>query len=1382
MLLHCTLVGQPGSAVAGPVELSIAAPSGCPGAVIQDAVSRKFGTARLSVAGVPLAALSAGAAPLVNGAVLVDGCPAGLRARTQAGPGPGGWKAPSGASLLLAVLSGPGAGTVLPVRRGRYRFGRSGTEMAIPDAYLSREHARLDVSDAGITLTDLGSANGTRIDGRQVHSAPVSTESIIGCGHSTLAVLFRGEQPGLSGPGSPGLSCAGEDTTEPLSVRGPGPAGPRTLLVLAAVLPLVAGVVLATATGMWMFLAFTAVSAVPVLLPALSGRRLRRELRAAVAAAVRQDGERRRRAAPSAAELVLGAARPGAADGHAPSAGRAPTTAGPVWLRLGLARQAANIRREPADPAFGAPPAGHLLPLTLDPSVATLLEGPAQSVAGLVRYFVMQLAGYPRAGRTWVHLHGAAPSLPLAARFLSRVSLSSSAAVTAARLSSGPGPGCDRGVLILLPGTGPGAEGGAGPRAGGADALATEAHRLGWQVIVCSAPAPAPETGQAVILAGGTGRLTRGSSGTCFVPDLVPERVFDRFCRQLGDVHRPVTAASSIPESCSLDEVLALTEAEVAARWEADRHPPGRSPGLPVPVGRGAEGPVRMDLHADGPHLLVAGTTGAGKSEFLRTLVTGLAACYPPDRVILLFVDFKGGSGLGPLTGLPHCVGLLTDLDGYEVDRTLASLRAEVRRREELLAAAGVPDLASYPAHAPGVPALPHLVLVIDEFRMLVEDAPAALTELMRIAVIGRSLGIHLVMATQRPQGALTADIRANVTSCVVLRVQSELESADIINSRLAATIPVGSPGRAYLVRGSGPPEEFQTATFSPAPPVPPDAAVTVLPAEAILDRMPGTSLPAAGPAPGATPSESAAAFAALLARLWHVQGGVPPRRPVAGPLPQTLAFPGPEPEPGPESRPEADADAGQRTGRTVLLGLVDLPEQQQVRRLGWNPDLHGHLALIGGTQDATGGSTRTLRLALDQLMDSEAESHLYLLDGDGALAAAAGSPRVGARVGPHEPARAARVLARAAEEMTRRLAAPRSGGLAPLVLVLHNWGSWVSAFRSGPLAWAEDLVADLIRDGPKAEITAVLSGERELVSARFFPALPNRIFFPAGSTEEGRLALPLLPKLPAIPGRVIVSGHFVGDGKPGVTVPRAAQLYDRPAEDRGAAVPGRGPGRSVRGRPFRIEALPAMVTADEVRSRLGPEIPSAAPSDARLWIGVGGDELRPVGILAPPGSVAAVLGGPSSGKSTLLRALPRLNQSRAWLRPDAGSRREDYWSGVHTRAVAGDLDPAAIILADDADLSGRETNAVLLELNGLGWTVVFTAGFGPALQQRVPLALKARSHGRGILLCPRSLMDGDLFGMRFEPELHPPAGRAVVISDGRAAAVQLALAPEEPP
>ncbi|QDY91796.1 FHA domain-containing protein [Arthrobacter sp. UKPF54-2] len=1345
-------------------------------------MSERFGTDRLSVAGRPLASLTAGTAPLVNGAVLVDGCLAGPpRSRSRGQPG---------APLLLAVLSGPGAGTVLPLRRGRYRIGRSGTEVAIPDADLSRDHARLDVTDAGITVTDLGSANGTRIGGRKVHSAPVSTDSVIGCGNSTLAVLFRGAGPGLpgpsgpglagGGPGAPGLAGAGEDTTEPLSVPAPGFVGPRALLLLAALVPLAAGVALAIATGMWMFLAFTAVSAVPVLLPVVAGRRQRRELEADVAAAVVRDSDRRRRAAPSAAELVLGAAGVGLAGAEAGAGGSAGAETGPVWLRLGLAGLSANIRLEPARPGFRAPPAASL-PLVLDPSAPARLSGPAPAVAGLVRYILMQLGGYPRAFRTRVHVHGPAPSLPLAARFLPRVSLSSSAEVTAARVAAGPGPGCERGVLILLPRAAPGAP--------DADAVAAEAQRLGWQVIVCSEAADDPRPGQAVALGGGSGRLTRGSNQTEFVPDLVPERVFDRFCRHLGGVPSTAPEPSSVPLSCSLEEILGLSEAQVARRWAADRNPPGRSPGLPVPVGRGAPGTLQIDLLADGPHLLVAGTTGAGKSEFLRTLVASLAACYPPDRINLLFVDFKGGSGLQPLTGLPHCVGLLTDLDGYEVDRTLASLRAEVRRREELLAAAGVPDLSSYPAPAPGFPALPRLVLVIDEFRMLVEDAPAALAELMRIAVIGRSLGIHLVMATQRPQGALTADIRANVTSCVVLRVQSELESADIIKSGLAAAIPIGRPGRAYLVRGGGPAEEFQTATLGPPSSSPSGGTVAAHPAEALLDVMPEAltlpGQPPAGPSeppgPGAAPSDGAKNFAAQLATLWRVQGGTPAHRPVAEPLPPAPALP----RPAARSHAGPDTGAGKSTGRAVLLGLVDLPEQQEVRRFSWSPDLHGHLALVGGTQGGVhGGSAEVLLMALEQLLFSEAESHLYLLDGDGALAGAAGSPRVGAWAGPQEPRRAARVLSRVAQDMTARLTA-RDRKSPPLVLVLHNWGSWVSTFRSGPLAWAEDVAADLVRDGPKADITVILSGERELVTARFFAAIPNRIYFPSGSTEEGRLAWPRLPRLPAAPGRVVVSGEFVDDGgrpgSPAGEVPRAAQLYRQPADKPGAAQPLSGrQERNVRSRPFRVEALPAVVTVDEVLSRLGPA--PAPNAGARLWIGVGGDELQPAGVPVPPGSVVAVLGGPGSGKSSLLHALPQLNPSRIWLQPAAEAGREGYWPGVQALADAGGLDRAAIILADDADLGGPEMNAVLLELNGRGWTVVFTAGFGPAPQQRVPLAFQARSHGSGILLCPRSPMDGDLFGVRFEPELHPPAGRGVVITGGRAAAVQLAVNPRQPP
>jgi S-DNA-T family DNA segregation ATPase FtsK/SpoIIIE len=326
-----------------------------------------------------------------------------------------------------------------------------------------------------------------------------------------------------------------------------------------------------------------------------------------------------------------------------------------------------------------------------------------------------------------------------------------------------------------------------------------------------------------------------------------------------------------------------------------------------------------------------------------------------------------------------------------------------------------------------------------------------------------------------------------------------------------------------------------------------------------------------------------------------------------------------------------------------------------------------------------------------------------------------------------------------------------------------------VSAFRSGPLAWAEDLVNDIIRDGAGAGVTAIVAGGRELVTARFFAALPNRIFFPAGSTEESRHSWPRLPELPAVPGRVAVAGPFAE------ATPHAAQLYEPP--ETGLRPCTTGP---LTVRPFRVEPLPAFVTVAEVRARIGPEPPAPPVRPSRLWLGVGGDELVPAGVPLPPGNVLAVLGGPGAGKSSLLRALPGLNPWVEWLRPGPGAGPEDYWSAVLARARAGELDRGAIALADDLDLVGMDANMRLAELNGLGWTVVLTAGFRPMIQQRVPLTLQVRGEGCGILIAPRAAADADLFGIRFEPEHSPPPGRAVVVVNGLPSAVQLAI--EVPP
>ena len=279
---------------------------------------------------------------------------------------------------------------------------------------------------------------------------------------------------------------------------------------------------------------------------------------------------------------------------------------------------------------------------------------------------------------------------------------------------------------------------------------------------------------------------------------------------------RDITAAdasSALPRMTPLNHALGVDTATPAWICEQWTTPTGYT--LRGAMGVTVDGPLVLDLVNDGPHGLIAGTSGAGKSELIMSLVAGLAAANPPTRANFLFVDYKGGASTTQFVDLPHTVGYVTNLDEVLARRALKSLKAELNRRMDLLQgkAKDLEEmLALHPQDAP-----PSLVIVVDEFATLVKEIPEFVTGIVDIAQRGRSLGIHLILATQRPSGAVNENILANTNLRISLRMLDASESSSVIGSNEAAMIPTPLRGRGYLRLGPGRLTAFQTA-WSGAP------------------------------------------------------------------------------------------------------------------------------------------------------------------------------------------------------------------------------------------------------------------------------------------------------------------------------------------------------------------------------------------------------------------------------------------------------------------------------------------------------------------------------------------------------------------------------------
>ncbi|HEY2553373.1 MAG TPA: FtsK/SpoIIIE domain-containing protein, partial [Streptosporangiaceae bacterium] len=816
------------------------------------------------------------------------------------------------------------------------------------------------------------------------------------------------------------------------------PAEPRRaekvrLQLISAVIPLLLGAVMIKVLHSAVYALFMLMSPVMVVGQWMSDRRHGRtshqkamreyrrrmaELDGVIAAQAVADQVARREASPDPAEVLLTATGPRRRLWE-----RRADDPDALELRIGLADQPAMVELVPeADgtkrSALPAPPLARDVPVTLP--LASLgvigLAGPLPASRGLARWLVAQaavlhsprdlqivvLSTDPQAGQEWNWVRWLPHAAPRgSAACIAEVGTDpESAARRVAELAAEAGERLSRaggstGLLASYGSAGPTADPGLGPRIlivldgarllrrlPGMPQVLSAARAAGMQAICldesrrllpeeCAAVISwDDDVPPAVTVQGGgldqVGRVLADQVGTDWA---------DRVARSLAPV-RDVSredADSALPASARLLDLLRMPNPgadDICAGWQQA----GRSTG--AVVGVGADGPFRLDLAADGPHGLIAGTTGSGKSELLQTIIASLAVANRPDSMTFVLIDYKGGSAFKDCARLPHTVGMVTDLDGHLTERALASLGAELRRREEILRDAGAKDIEDYwdaRRLSPQLPPMPRLVLVIDEFASLVAELPEFVSGLVGIAQRGRSLGVHLLLATQRPAGVVSADIRANTNLRIALRVTDGEESADVIDTRDAAFISRSTPGRCYVRSGVGSPAAVQSARIGGRRPGtgPAGAAARVIPVPwADLGRP----LPAG---PAARADEDLVTDLSVLVDTIAgaaVRLGIPAQRsPWLAPLPEVVTL-------GDLPQDEA-AGPGQDIGPVALpYGLVDVPSRQAREPLLLDLAHGGHLVIAGAAR--TGRSTALRSIAGSVAAGtSPADVHLYAID-----------------------------------------------------------------------------------------------------------------------------------------------------------------------------------------------------------------------------------------------------------------------------------------------------------------------------------------------------------------------------------------------------------------
>ncbi len=303
--------------------------------------------------------------------------------------------------------------------------------------------------------------------------------------------------------------------------------------------------------------------------------------------------------------------------------------------------------------------------------------------------------------------------------------------------------------------------------------------------------------------------------------DQVEPMALANFARRLSSIEvNEVETGGEIPSSLSFFEMMGvdtLDGLDVLNRWRKNR----TYDTMRAPIGQKAGGaPLYLDIHEKfhGPHGLVAGTTGSGKSETLQTYILSLAVNFSPDDIGFFIIDYKGGGMANLFEKLPHMMGKISNLSGSQVRRAMVSIKSENRRRQQIFNEHGVNNINQYTRLVKDNEAtlpVPHLFIIIDEFAELKREEPDFMRELISVAQVGRSLGVHLILATQKPSGTVDDNIWSNSKFRLCLRVQDKQDSNDMLHKPDAAYIT--QAGRCYLQVGNDELYELFQSGFSGA-------------------------------------------------------------------------------------------------------------------------------------------------------------------------------------------------------------------------------------------------------------------------------------------------------------------------------------------------------------------------------------------------------------------------------------------------------------------------------------------------------------------------------------------------------------------------------------